>query len=238
MTMTLTDTRTAADIPAPRRLAGGLLAAQFACMWGAFFILSSAINWPASLDEPPAVILPLILEQAGPVFSGYLLYFLHAVLLIPLAVLLRHTLCMSPVMGGVAVALGVLAGFAKMLGIIRWLVLMPGLALAWADPATGEAGRAATAALFNAFNAYAGGVGELMGVGLFAGLWTILLSVALLRLGGGARLLGLTGFAAAALLFTTLPAVVNLTPPVLLTLSGIAWQLWTLALAVWHVRSR
>ena len=238
MTMALTATTRTDDTPAPRRLAAGLLAAQFAGMWGAFFILSAAINWPASLDEPARVMLPLILEQAGPVFSGYLLYFLHAVLLIPLAVLLRHTLRMSPVLGGVAIALGVLAGFAKTLGIIRWLVLMPGLALAWTDPATSEAGREAIAAIYNAFNAYAGGVGELMGVGLFAGLWTVLLSVALIRLGGGARILGYAGFAAAALLFTTLPSVVNLTPPALLTISGIAWQLWTLALAIWHLRTR
>jgi hypothetical protein len=238
MTMTLADARPAADLPAPRRLAGGLLAVQFAAMWGAFLILSAAINWPASLDEPASVTLPLIREQAGPVFSGYLLYFLHAVLLIPLAVLLRHTLQMAPVMGTVAIAFGVLAGFAKTLGIIRWLVLMPGLALAWADPATGEAGRQAIAAIYDAFNAYAGGVGELMGVGLFAGLWTVLLSAALVRLGGGARILGLAGFASAGLLFTTLPAVVNLTPPLLLTLSGVAWQFWTLALAVWHIRSR
>jgi hypothetical protein len=238
MTMSLTATGPTMTAPAPRRLATGLLAAQFAGMWGAFFILSAAINWPASLDEQAGVMLPLIREQAGPVFSGYLLYLLHAVLLIPLAVLLRHTLRMSPVMGGIAIALGVLAGFAKTLGIIRWLVLMPGLALAWADPATGEAGRQSIAAIYDAFNAYAGGVGELMGVGLFAGLWTVLLSVALVRLGGGARILGLAGFAAAGLLFATLPSVVNLTPPLLLTLSGVAWQLWTLALAVWHLRTR
>jgi hypothetical protein len=238
MTLSLTAPATP-DTPAPaRRLAAGLLAAQFACMWGAFFILAPSIDWPASLDLPPEVILPLIRDQAGPVFAGYLSYLIHALLLIPLAILLRHTLRMSPVMGGIAMALGVLAGFAKTLGIIRWLVLMPGLALAWTDPATGDAGRTAIGAVYEAFNAYAGGVGELLGVGLFAGLWTVLLSVALIRLGGAARLLGYAGFAAAALLFTTLPSVADLTPPALLTLSGIAWQFWTLALAIWHLRTR
>jgi hypothetical protein len=238
MTMFLTAAPRTVDPPAPRRLAAGLLAAQFAGMWGAFFILLPAINWPASLDEPADVMLPLILEKAGPVFTGYLLYLLHAVLLIPLAIILRHTLRMSPVLGGIAMALGVLAGFAKMLGIIRWLVLMPGLALVWSEPATGDAGRASISVVYDAFNAYAGGVGELMGVGLFAGLWTVLLSVALVRLGGSARILGYSGFAAAALLFGTLPSVVELTPPALLTLSGIAWQVWTLALAIWHIRPR
>jgi hypothetical protein len=207
-------------------------------MWGAFFILLPAINWPASLDEPAAVMLPLILEQAGPVFAGYASYLLHALLLIPLAVLLRYTLRMGPVLGGVAIALGVLAGFAKALGITRWLFLMPSLASAYTDPTATEATRAAVTVVFDAFNAYAGGVGELMGVGLFAGLWTVLLSVALVRLGRGARILGLMGFVAAALLFATLLAVVGVESPLLLTLSGIVWQFWTAAVAVWHLRAR
>lgn len=220
------------------RWAALLLLAQFAAMWGAFLILQPAIDWPASLDEPASVLLPLILDQAGPVFAGYASYVLHALLLIPLAVLLRHSLRMGPALGGVAVALGVLAGLAKALGIARWLVLMPGLAAAFVDPATPEPARAAVAVVFDAFNAYAGGVGEILGVGLLAGLWTGLLSVGLLRLGGGARVLGLLGFGAAALLLATLPSVVGVGSPLLLTLSGIAWQLWTAALAVWHLRAR
>jgi hypothetical protein len=234
--MTLALTAATPETPAPRRLAAGLLTAQFVAMWGAFFILASAINWPASLDEPAGVILPLIAERSGPVFAGYLAYLLHALLLIPLAVVLHHTLRLSPVAGAIAMAFGVLAGFAKMLGIIRWLVLMPGLAGAWIDPTTTDASRVALTALFDAFNAYAGGVGELMGVGLFAGVWTLLLSLALLRMDPLARGLGYAGLAAAALLFATLPSVAGLSSPLLLTLSGVFWQLWTLGLALWHLR--
>jgi hypothetical protein len=220
------------------RLAALLLLAQFAGMWGAFFILLPSIDWPASLDEPASVMLPRILEQGGPVFAGYSSYLLHALLLIPLAVLLRHTLRMGPVLGGAAVALGVLAGFAKALGITRWLFLMPGLAVTYTDPGASEATRAAVTVVFDTINAYAGRVGELLGVGLFAGLWTVLLGVALVRLGGGARILGLAGFVAAALLLATLLSAVGIESPLLLTLSGVVWQLWTAAVAVWHLRSR
>ena len=72
-----------------------LLLAQFILMWAAFFILMPSINWPASLGEPPSIILPLILQQAGPVFAGYLSYLLHALILIPLAILLGRTLAMG-----------------------------------------------------------------------------------------------------------------------------------------------
>ena len=129
---------------------------------------------------------------------------------------------------------GVLAGFAKALGITRWLFLMPGLADAWVDPAATEAERAAISVVYEAFNAYAGGVGELLGVGLFAGSWTVLLSLALVR--QGAPLLGWAGMGSAALLFSTLLSVVGISSPLMLTLSGILWQIWTLVLAIWLYR--
>jgi hypothetical protein len=207
-----------------------LLLFQFATMWGAFFILAPAINWPASLDEPPAIILPLILDQSVAVFAGYLSYLIHALALIPLAILLRDALRLDGAIGRAVVTLGVLAGFAKALGICRWLFLMPALAAAYTDPAASPATKDAIAVVYEAFNAYAGGVGELMGVGLFAGVWTIVISIATLRLGW--TVIGYAGFGAAALLLSTLLSVVGIESPIMLTLSGILWQFWTLALAI------
>lgn len=236
--MTTQTYHTASPSGSPNRLAALLLLLQFACMWGAFLILAPAIDWPASLDAPPADILPLILDRQGPVFAGYLAYLVHALLLIPLAILLRQVLRMTPVLGTLAVAMGVLAGFAKALGIVRWLFLMPSLAAAYVDPASTAAARDAIATVYLAFNAYAGGIGEVLGVGLFAGAWTVVLSVALLHSGGIARLLGLAGLASAVLLFVTLLTVVGLENPLLLTLSGIVWQAWTAAFAVWLLAFR
>ena len=224
--------RERAAIPAwgAARAASVLLLAQFCAMWGAFFVLAPSINWPASLDLPAAEMLPLLLEQFAAVFSGYSLYLLHAVLLVPIAVALHLALGLGGVLGGTATAFGILASIAKALGIVRWLFVMPALAAAWVAPDATEATRAAISITFDALNAYAGGVGELMGVGLFAGVWTVLLSVVLMR--RGMRMVGLFGLIAAAGLFTTLPSVLGLENPILLTLSGIVWQLWTAALAV------
>lgn len=210
--------------------AAGLLLLQFATMWGAFFVLAPSIDWPGSLGAPPAVILPLILEQSTAVFAGYLSYLVHALALIPLAIALRAALRVEGAMGTAIVAFGVLAGFAKALGIARWLILMPGLAAAYVDPAASAATRDAVAVVYEAFNAYAGGVGELVGVGLLAGIWTILISAALIR--QGATIVGYAGLGAAVLLLSTLLSVVGIESPVMLTLSGILWQFWTLALAV------
>lgn len=216
----------------PQGLSGtsGLLLLQFVTMWTAFFILAPAINWPASLDDPPSVMLPMILDQSTAVFAGYLSYLIHALALIPLAILLRDTLRLDGAMGRMVVALGVLAGFAKAFGIVRWLFLMPWLAAAYTDPSATPATQAAIEVVYGAFNAYAGGVGELLGVGFFAGVWTIVISVAVLRIGW--TWIGYAGFGAAALLFSTLLSVVGIESPLMLTLSGILWQFWTLAFAI------
>ena len=227
--------RTAGGNASPRRAAAALLLAQFACMWGAFFVLAPTIDWPASLDLPASAMLPLVLERSGAVSLGYGLYLAHALLLVPAAVAVHTALGRDDVLGRSAMTLGILAGAAKALGIVRWLFLMPVLAAAYVAPGATEAARAAISVVFDAFNAYAGGVGELLGVGLFAGLWTVLLSRMLLR--HGARWLGWSGLGAAALLFTTLLSLVGIESPLLLTGSGILWQAWTAALAVWLWRA-
>lgn len=107
---------------------------------------------------------------------------------------------------------------------------MPGLATAYLAPESSEFSRLAIGEIYKAFNAYAGGVGEILGVGLFAGVWTVMLSVHLLRT--GYRKLGVSGIAAAILLFSTLLSVIGIESPIMLTLSGIFWQCWTFALAV------
>lgn len=214
----------------PLPIASLLLLAQFAMMWTAFFVLFPAINWPASLDEPPAVILPLILKQSDAVFWGYLSYLGHAVCLIPLAIFLRDALGLRGAMGTAIVSFGVLAGFAKALGITRWLFMMPGLASSYTGPSATIAEQTAIAVVYDAFNSYIGGVGEILGVGLFAGIWTVLIASVLLK--RGARVMGYAGIAAAVLLLLTLLTVVGIESPTMLTVSGILWQFWTLGLAI------
>lgn len=225
--------------PVAARVAAGMLIAQFVLMFAALFILGGAINWPASLDEPASVLLPLIVEQAGAVALGYSSYFLSALLLAPIALLLY-------VVGGaergratllVAAGLGALASFAKLLGISRWLLMMPLLAQAYVDPGASEATRAAISVTFDAFNNYAGGVGELVGVSLLSGLWTLLVSAALLR--GSAlapRWMGWLGLLAGALLLVAVVGAFGVDVGPILIIQGLAWQLWLLALGIFLLR--
>lgn len=57
--------------PAPRAALLAVTLTQFGLMLAATAVLGRAINWPASLQQSPALVLPLIHAQAGAVLLGY-----------------------------------------------------------------------------------------------------------------------------------------------------------------------
>ena len=224
------------------RAAAALLAVQFVLMWAAFFVLSSAVGWPASLDLPAAEKLALFAAHERASLVGYALYAGSALLLVPTAVLLRRALwggarsgaASGSVLGDLSAALGVSAGLVKAAALSRWLLLAPVLAAATVG-ASADA-QATVAAVFGAFDALGGGVGEVLGVGLLSGAWTAALAAGLWAV--GARMLAVAGLASAALLLLSVPAGFGLDLGPVLTVSGVAWQLWLAALAVWLVRAQ
>jgi hypothetical protein len=160
-------TDTALSLAAPSRpiplrqpgLAGitaAVLLIQFALMLTAFIVLSSAIDWPASLDLPASEALPRVAENATAVAWGYGAYFTCSLLLVVLGALVRRAIGAQGAAGDLIVALAAAAGLAKVLGLSRWLFLMPGLAASYVAPGATAETQAITAQLYDAFNAYAG----------------------------------------------------------------------------------
>jgi len=100
------------------------------------------------------------------VIVGYGAYLAYSLLILPLSVMLYFALKgrgASPLLA-VAAAVGVISALARALGIGRWLFLMPFLAEIYGDPSSSPAAREAVEVAYVAFNEYAGGVGELLGV--------------------------------------------------------------------------
>ena len=123
-----------------------LLVLEFVLLTATIVVLGAAIGWPASLDEPASVNLPLITEQRGAVILGYGSYLLYSILILPLALLLYRVLGdrdgSSPsTLLAIAAGFGVASALARSLGILRWLVLMPVLAELYLEPGTGAATR-------------------------------------------------------------------------------------------------
>lgn len=239
------DTAPATPLDSPRApslatATGLIIIVQSLVMLIPIVVLGGAIGWPASLDEPAAVVLPLIREQRGAVAAGYFAYLLASVLIIPMALLLHRLLDgQAGALLAVAAAFGALAGVLKGLGIVRWLVLMPALADTYVDPATSATTRETVTVMYDAFNRYAGGVGENLGVMLFAGLFTVLLAAAIMRSPDLPRWLGPTGLATGALTVAGIAEVFGVEPGGLyLTAAGTIWQVWFVALAVVLLRTR
>jgi hypothetical protein len=228
-------------------IGGGLLRATVVLlvlepllMYAAFFVLNGAINWPASLGEPARVNLPLILEQPGAVVLGYGAYLAYSLLFLPLSVMLYFVLKergSSPLLA-VAAGVGIVSALARALGISRWLFLMPFLAETYVDPDTTEATRQTISVVYSAFNEYAGGVGELLGVTLTGAAWIVLTSIALLRSRRFPNWLGILGFLAAALLLPGLASVAGVEVGSLFTvIGGKVLLIWMFALAFVLVRN-
>ena len=98
--------------------------------------------------------------------------------MIPAVVLLGQGLGFTGVVP-LAVTIGVLAGLVQMVGLLRWVYLVPSLARTYVDPAVGSGERDAIVAVFRALHQYLGvGVGEHLGY-LLTGLWSVLTGVAI-----------------------------------------------------------
>ncbi len=187
------------------RATAALLFLETLLMIAPIVILGAAINWPASLDEPASVVLPLIVAQSGAVRLGYFLYLLYSVLFWPAALLVVRSVAGRGTPGLLlqqAAGFGAASAALRTLGIIRWLFPMPLLGQAYVG-ATSDQTRATIELIYTTLNAYAGSIGEVLGVSLFAGLWMLLVSAAILRSGRLPRWLGGFGLLVALGLFST-----------------------------------
>jgi hypothetical protein len=149
-------------------------------------VLGRAIGWPGILRQPAAEVLPTI--DAAPLATaiGYGFYLLASLALIPLSLACRellHTLGRRGLWVDSIAAVGIASGVLKTLGIVRWLSVMPVLARLHQGGSLDAAQTGTVELMYTAFNAYAGAVGELLGVQLTQGLWVLGLGVLLLRAG-------------------------------------------------------
>ena len=191
----------------PRNLAlGALLIVDALLAFAPVAILAPAIGWPASLAKPAAEQMGAIAAAPGAVMAGYGLYLLYSLLVAPVMIGLAARLHggLSSPLGMTVAAFATLSALARAIGILRWLTVMPALALAHAtaDPAAS----AQIALVFSAITAYGGGIGEVLGVSLFMALAVgTLCAGALLRGGLPTWLAGLGLLSAVALAALSLP---------------------------------
>jgi hypothetical protein len=144
-----------------------------------FALLGRRFDYPDILRKPAGDILDRFYAAGSSLILLWWAFMLSGLLLIPAVVLLGQAIGFTGVVP-LAVTVGVLAGLVQMLGLLRWVYLVPSLARANSDPSIGSGQREATVAVFAAMHRYLGvGVGEHLGY-LFTGLWSVLTGIAIL----------------------------------------------------------
>ncbi len=145
-----------------------------------FALLGKRFDYPDILRRPAEDILARFRAGGGSLILLWWAVMLSGLILIAAVVLLGQSLGFWGIVP-LAVTIGVLAGLVQMLGLLRWVYLVPSLARTQADASLGNAEREASLAVFRAMHQYLGvGIGEHMGY-LFTGTWSVLIGVAIAR---------------------------------------------------------
>jgi uncharacterized protein DUF4386 len=145
-----------------------------------FALLGKRFEYPDILRRSTAEILERFRAGGSSLILLWWAFMLSGLLLIVGAVLLGQVLGLGGVVL-VATIIGVLAGLVQMLGLLRWVYLVPVLARTYADPSLTPDQREVQAAVFRALHQYLGvGVGEHLGY-LFTGMWSILIGVGVIQ---------------------------------------------------------
>ena len=143
-----------------------------------FALLGKRFDYPDILRRPTAEILERFRAGGSSLILLWWTFMLSGLLLIAGAVLLGQVLGFGLIVP-VATTIGVLAGFVQMLGLLRWVYVVPGLARAYTDPSAGTEQQEMIAAVFRALHQYLGvGVGEHLGY-LLTGIWSVLVGIAI-----------------------------------------------------------
>lgn len=212
-----------------------LIAIMFTCFLAAFFTLGAAINWPESLDYEPEKIFPLILQKSSAVYTGYYLYLIYSLLLIPVVYISGTVLTTggresARMIMKIAIGFAIASAVFRALGIIRWPFAMMHLAEVYVDPNSGEILRAQTEVIYHTLNLYAGKVGEHLGVGLAGSFMMLFFGTALLISDLNRTVLG---WATIVLAFCILPLEDYFPgfPGFYITVSTTLFLIWLLVLA-------
>lgn len=203
-----------------------------------FILLGKRFDYPDILRRPTGEILERFRAGGSSLILLWWAFMLSGLLFIAAVVLLGQTLG-YPSIVPLAVTIGVLAGLVQMLGLLRWVYLVPALARADADPGLDPAQRAANAAVFRAFHQYLGvGVGEHLGY-LLTGIWSVLIGIAIVQGSALPSWLGWPGIVIGAGLALSSAEFLGPNEERGWALAGaavpflyIAWSLWLLAMGI------
>ena len=118
-----------------------------------FALLGKRFDYPNILRKPAAEILDRFHAGGSTLVLLFWMFMLSGLLLIPVVVLFGQALGFTGIVP-LAVVIGVLAGLVQMLGLLRWVYLVPLLARMNADARLASGQRESTLVVFRAMHQY------------------------------------------------------------------------------------
>jgi Domain of unknown function (DUF4386) len=145
-----------------------------------FALLGKRFEYPDILRRSTSEVLERFRAGGSSLILLWWTFMVSGLLLIAAAVLLGQVLGFKGIVP-LATTFGVLAGLVQMLGLLRWVYVVPALARAYADATLRPEQREVHAAVFRVLHQYLGvGVGEHLGY-LFTGIWSMLIDVGVIQ---------------------------------------------------------
>lgn len=219
----------------PRLVSGILLVAIPTVFMAGFTGLQMSFGYPDVLRHPAGDVLTQFAAGGADLHLYWYAMFVSALALIAAAIstgLLywEH----DRLIAGLSIGFGALAGLVQALGLLRWVILIPGLAAHYVAPGTTELQQAMDIAIFDFANQYLGaGVGEHVGY-LFTAIWTALVSALLVR---DHKILAVSGLMiAAGITFGLLEAFAVGIAGAVVAIAFSLWAVWALLVGIQVLR--
>lgn len=213
------------------RTTGILLVAVPLVVTAGFTGLQMTFEYPDILRHPAGEVLTRFAAAGADLHLYWYAMMAAALAMIPAAIGLGlHLWERDRYLAALSIGAGVLAGLVQALGLLRWVLLVPGLAASYVAPGATEVQQQMATALFDAANRYLGmGVGEHFGY-LFTAAWTVLAAALIVRQ---------HRYIAAAGVLISLGVMAGMAEPFGVPMAGAInaisytlWAVWTLVLGI------
>lgn len=213
------------------RTTGLLLIAVPIVFTAGFIGLQLTFEYPDILRHPAGEVLTRFAAAGADLHLYWYAMMAAALAMIPATIGLGLSLWeRDRQLAALSIGAGVLAGLVQALGLLRWVILVPGLAAGYTAARATEAEQQMATALFDAANRYLGmGVGEHFGY-LFTAAWTLLVAALIIRQ---------HRYVAVAGVLIALGVLAGMAEPFGVPMAGAInavsytlWAVWTLALGI------
>ena len=220
------------NITQTQRIAAVGMAGAAGLAIAGFTALGSIFDYPKILKEPTEHILAAYHENQSAITGWFLVLVISAALLAPVGVLLGRIA--GGTMGRWITGVGIAAATVQVIGLSRWVLLVPGVS----QDALVPSQTASAQHTFEQLHFWLGTiVGETIGYALTA-TFTVLVVIAVTRR-IAPRWMSWLGYAAAGLIATGVVIPLGISGASISNFVGyIAWCLWLLAMAVFLWRAR